>query len=321
LYVPLLHYLIKGKVMWDFSEISRYDLVVLLHSTNADSMLPLSLLQTYFENRRGKLLIFMGNEYCLLPEKINFIKKVEADYIASQLPREAATWLYAGCTKSKILLVPHALNSSAYKPYRDHEDRKKDIGFIGDRYSFAVGDIERTELIEYFARNDFRQQLNIDIRLGRKLRLSREKYANFLNSVRGTIGAESGTYYLEKTDETQKKVEAFLSWYPETTFKEVYDRFFRDYPYPVNGKAISSRHFEPIGTKTCQILLEGRYNDILKADVHYISLRKDYSNIDNVIERFEDKEYVKQLVNESYEYIMEHHTYPHRVLDIWKQIS
>jgi hypothetical protein len=320
-YVPLLNYFIKSKAMWDFSEISRYDLIILLHSTNADSMLPLSLLESYLKNRKGKLLIFVGNEYCLMPEKINFIKNVEADFVASQLPRDAANWLYEDCQRSKILLVPHALNSSTYKPYRDYEQRKTDIGFIGDRYSLAIGDIERTELIEYFAKKDIQQKLNIDIRLGRKLRLSRERYVDFLNSIRGTIGAESGTYYLEKTDETQKKVEAFLSQHPKTTFEEVYDRFFKDYANPVNGKAISSRHFEPIGTRTCQILLEGRYNDILEPDVHYISLKRDYSNIDDVLERFRDKDLVRKITDEAYKYTMDCHTYEHRVRNVWNEIS
>jgi hypothetical protein len=320
-YVPLLNYFIKSKAMWDFSEISRYDLIILLHSTNADSMLPLSLLESYLKNRKGKLLIFVGNEYCLMPEKINFIKNVEADFVASQLPRDAANWLYEDCQRSKILLVPHALNSSTYKPYRDYEQRKTDIGFIGDRYSLAIGDIERTELIEYFAKKDIQQKLNIDIRLGRKLRLSRERYVDFLNSIRGTIGAESGTYYLEKTDETQKKVEAFLSQHPKTTFEEVYDRFFKDYANPVNGKAISSRHFEPIGTRTCQILLEGRYNDILEPDVHYISLKRDYSNIDDVLERFRDKDLVRKITDEAYKYTMDCHTYEHRVKNVWNEIS
>lgn len=320
-YVPLLNYFIKSKAMCDFSEIANYDLIVLLHSTNADSVLPLFLLESYFKNRRGKLLVFVGNEYCLMPEKINFIKKVEADFIASQLPRVAAEWLYAGCNKSKILLVPHALNSSAYKAYRDYEQRKTDIGFIGDRYSLAIGDIERTELIEYFAKKVFRQQLNIDIRLGRKLRLSREKYVNFLNSIKGTIGAESGTYYLEKTDETQKKVDAYLSRYPRATFEEIYDRFFKDYSNSVNGKAISSRHFEPIGTKTCQILLEGKYNDILESDVHYISLNKDYSNIDSVMDKFGDKDFTRKMTDNAHEYVMDSHTYDHRILDVWKEVS
>jgi spore maturation protein CgeB len=256
-----------------------------------------------------------------MPEKINFIKNTDADFVASQLPKDAAMWLYGDCTKSKVLLVPHALNSSVYSAYQDHEQRKIDIGFVGDRYSLAIGDIERTELIEYFAKKDFRQKLNIDIRLGRKLRLSREKYVDFLNSIRGTIGAESGTYYLEKTDETQKKVEAFLSRYPKTTFEEVYDRFFKDYSNPVNGKAISSRHFESIGTKTCQILLEGRYNDILEPDVHYISLKKDYSNVDGVMKRFRDKDLVRKITDEAYEYTMDSHTYDQRILDVQKEVS
>jgi hypothetical protein len=320
-YTPLLRFLIRSGALWDFSEIMRYDLIVLLHSTNADSMLPLSLLESYFKNRRGKLLVLVGNEYCLMPEKLSFIKEVEADYVASQLPEEAARWLYADCSKSKVLLVPHALNSFAYEPFREYEQRQIDIGFIGDRYSFAIGDIERTELVEYFSRNDFRPRLNIDIRFGRKLRLSREKYGRFLNSIRGTIGAESGTYYLEKTDKTQKEVEVFLSRYPKATFEEVYDRFFKSYPDQVNGKAISSRHFEPIGTKTCQILLEGRYNDILKPNVHYIAVKKDFSNIDSALEKFSDTDYIKKIVDDTHEYVMENHTYSHRVMDMWREIS
>jgi len=158
----------------------------------------------------------------------------------------------------------------------------------------------------------------MNIRLGRKIRLPRAKYIKFLNSIRGTIGAESGTYYLEKTDKTQKKVETFLSRYPKATFEEVYDRFFRDYSNPVNGKAISSRHFEPIGTKTYQILLEGRYNDILEPDVHYISLKRDYSNVDGVMERFRDKDLVRKITDE---YTMDSHTYEHRVRDVWNEIS
>jgi spore maturation protein CgeB len=307
--------------MWDISEIANYDLIVLLHSTNADSVLPLSLLESYFKDRKGKLLVFVGNEYCLMPEKIDFIKNVEAEFVASQLPKDAARWLYGDCIKSKVLLVPHALNSSVYSSYQDHDKRKIDIGFVGDRYSLAIGDIERTQLIEYFARNDLRQTVNTDIRLGRKIRLPRAKYIRFLNSIRGTIGAESGTYYLEKTDETQKKVEVFLSRYPRATFEEIYDRFFKEYSNPVNGKAISSRHFEPIGTKTCQILLEGKYNNILQPDVHYISLKKDYSNIKDVMSKLGDTDFVKEMTDDAYEYVIDSHTYYHRIRDLWKEVS
>jgi hypothetical protein len=37
-------------------------------------------------------------------------------------------------------------------------------------------------------------------------------------------------------------------------------------------QAASSRHFEAVGTKTCQIMFRGRFNDILAADRHYLAL-------------------------------------------------
>ena len=61
-YVPLLHFLIERRLMWDLSEIETSDLIVLLHSTNADSMLALSVLAPYLKNRKGTLVVFVGNE-------------------------------------------------------------------------------------------------------------------------------------------------------------------------------------------------------------------------------------------------------------------
>ncbi|RLC07279.1 MAG: hypothetical protein DRH43_11840 [Deltaproteobacteria bacterium] len=320
-YRRLLPAFIKHHLLPSMRRMREWDLIILLHSTNANSMLALSSIESYLKSRKGKLLIFVGNEYCLMPEKIRFIKNVEADYVASQLPEKAAKWLYEDCTHSRIVLVPHGLNSKIYKPLRDPLSRRVDIGFIGDRYSLAVGDIERTKLAEYFSQNDFWPGMTKDIRIGRKLRLPREEYARFLNTIRGTIGGESGTYYLEKTDKTQKEIEAFLSYHPKATFDDIYNRFLTNYSNPVSGKAISSRHFEAAGTKTCQILLEGEYNGIFKPDVHYICLKKDYSNIDDVIARFRDNRYLQTMVNETYEYVMENHTYERRVVDIWEVVS
>ena len=316
----MMKVIVRNGFLWDLSEIPDYDAIILLHSTNADSMLPLSLLASALKTRRGKLVIFVGNEYCLMPEKISFIRDVQADFVASQLPAEAADWLYGECSDSKILCVPHALNGNVYKPVKPLDERETDIGFIGDKYSLAIGDVERTALADYFDAYDFSHVLKRDIRIGRKRRLPREQYVQFLNSIRGTIGAESGTYYLEKTDRTLKRVEAYLSLHPDSTFEDIHDRFFKDYPNPVSGKAISSRHFEAIGTKTCQILLEGHYNGILKANRHYISLKKDYANFQEVINRFEDRAYVKDMVDETYEYVMARHTYDNRIQDVWNAL-
>ncbi len=140
--------------------------------------------------------------------------------------------------------------------------------------------------------------------------------ANFLRQCKGIIGAEAGTYYLERNDWTIQAVNAYLKEHPDATFAEVFERFFKNHPRTISGKAISSRHFEPIGTQTCQVLLEGRYNDILVADEHYIGIKKDFSNVQEAIDRFKDVSYRTAMVKRTFEYAMDKHTYRHRVQSI-----
>ena len=86
------------------------------------------------------------------------------------------------------------------------------------------------------------------------------------------------------------------------------------------AKAISSRHFEPIGTRTCQILVEGDYNGILKADEHYIAVKKDLSDIDDAIEQFKDDRCRTRIVQQAYDFVINNHTYDHRVAGLLDRV-
>ncbi|MCA9876154.1 MAG: glycosyltransferase family 1 protein, partial [Thermomicrobiales bacterium] len=289
--------------------IGEYELIVVLHSAFGDDLRAVTRLQSMFSARRGRMLVLVGNEYVMMPEKIGFLRCVGADFVGSQLPIDAATWLYAGCAPTRVLPAPHALNAQVYT-MRAAGHRPVDLGFIGDFYPWYIGDIERTQAIELFEhragefglRGDFRRQ-----------RLARGEWVAFLNQIKGTVGGESGTYYLDRDDHSRWAVSAFLEEHPDATFTEVFARFFQDRTVTVSGKAVSSRHFEPIGAGACQILLEGQYNGILRPDEHYIALRKDHSNLDDVVARFKDAEYRESLVRRTREYVLEEHTYQHRV--------
>jgi hypothetical protein len=294
------------EVRASLKRIRAYELIVVLHSAAGDDMSVLNRSISSFQVRRGKLLVFFGNEYNLMPEKIAFAKNTEAEFIASQLP--AGPWLYSECASSKVLHAPPALNPNLYRP--GSGPRPVDIGFRGDAYRFSLGDVERTNLIALFKNRGTEWGLVTDIEF---VRYHRSKWTTFLNASKGIIGAESGTYYLEKDDRTQLAVETYLRQVPHATFDDVYTRFFRAYRNPVSGKAISSRHFEPIGTKTCQVLLEGHYNGILRADEHYICIKKNFTNVGEAIARLKDETYRQQLVERTFSYVMDQHTYRHRV--------
>lgn len=293
--------------------LGRFPLAIVLHSAAGDNLERLRKAESAFQTRAGKLVVFIGNEYDLMPDKIGFARATEADLIATQLPLTSAQWLYAEARRSTVIAAPPGLNPALYRDLGRRRDT--DIGFRGDLYDkmFALGDVERSGILSYFALHSQALGLSQDIAFER---YPRAQWCEFLNRCRGVVGAESGTYYLERDDHTRVGVSEYLASRPDASFAEVFDRFFRDYPDPVTGKAISSRHFEPVGTKTCQILLEGYYNGILMPDKHFISLKKDYSNIDDVLRRFKDPEYRGAMVDRTYEYVMNSHTYRHRVESI-----
>jgi len=291
----------------------QYDLVVVSHAAAGDDMTVLLKSARWLRRRRGKVVLLIGNEYDLLDEKIAFIRAVGVEFICSQLPTPAAQYLYRECGGSRILSMPHALNPRVYHP-RGGAERRVDVGFIGDIYWPFVGDRERTDLIEAFEREGERWGLNCQIR---KQRIARPEWAEFLNTCKGTIGAESGTYYLNDRGSLLSAAREYnLLQHPEASFEEVFEKFYRGQPREVSGKSISSRHFEPIGTKTCQILVEGEYNGLLVPDEHYISVRKDRSNLDEVVRRFRDEGYRRAIVERAYEHVMAHHTYAHRVRSV-----
>jgi hypothetical protein len=50
-------------------------------------------------------------------------------------------------------------------------------------------------------------------------------------------------------------------------------------------RAISPRHLEACATRTAQILIEGEYIPDLRPDEHYLELRSDFRNVEDVLDR------------------------------------
>ena len=98
------------------------------------------------------------------------------------------------------------------------------------------------------------------------------------------------------------------------SFAEIEERFFAGRQRcPAYSKCISSRHFDAAGTGTCQILVRGRYNDILRADEHYIALDPDLGNAEEATARFCDPVERRRIADAAYALVRDRHTYRHRI--------
>jgi len=299
------HYYLK-------KNIKEFDLIILMHSVLGDNVEIISPFEQVLKERTGKLLSFVGNEYDFMREKKVFLKKIDTDYIASQLPHQASTFVY-GELSAKIIEAPHALNENVYYPSK--RSKEYDIVFSGAKYGVFIGDQERNNLIETIANLTLKFKNKINI--GRNTNLPRNLWVELLQSAKATVGAEAGTYYLDRNGSLLEQSKEFVKQNPDTSLdvllEKIFDNTSVDY---VSGKAISSRHFEPVGTKTCQILLEGEFNGVLIEGEHYISVKKNFSNLREAIDFYLDIDLRNEIVEKTYSYILENHTYKHRVKSI-----
>ena len=82
-----------------------------------------------------------------------------------------------------------------------------DVGFVGALYDRIIGDRERTSLIEYFERDTIAESLRVEIQ---RRTVPRDAWARFLQRSRYILGAESGTYYLERDAAAVHRAKALI---------------------------------------------------------------------------------------------------------------
>lgn len=198
------------------SQIERAPLVICLHSTNADGIRPLLAVRTALANRRGQLVVFVGNEVNLplapMAEKIDFLNTVSTDVVATQLLQEAGEWLYQTVPSAEVVSIPHGLNPAVYTPGPLLTDRDIDIGSLTANYGPHIGDNERHLLYQYFIDNAEHLGLRADLKIGTG-RLERADWASFLRSCKATIATEAGTAYLERDDVLMHNVQKLVKQY------------------------------------------------------------------------------------------------------------
>jgi hypothetical protein len=145
-------------------------------------------------------------------------------------------------------------------------------------------------------------QLKLNISTSDKDTILGDKWFDFLAAGKTIIGCESGSSVLDKKGEISHKIQQILSKDEFLTFDEVsislpdgWDnyKFF----------AISPRHFEAVITKTCQILVTGNYDGVLEPNRHYIPLKKDFSNLDEILEKIQDIAYITSIAECAYKEI------------------
>jgi hypothetical protein len=185
---------------------------------------------------------------------------------------------------------------------RQPEERPFDVVYRARHLPYWLGSHGQLkhQVGEAVAARASAHELDVDISTRPQQVVLGSAWLDLLASGRATVGAESGSSTLDRHGELGAALAQQLEADPDLTFEEFAARMppgWDDYRF----FAVSPRHLEAVVTKTAQLLVEGRYSGVLEAGAHYLPIRRDFSNLDDVLEQARDPKLQADLAARAYE--------------------
>ena len=141
-----------------------------------------------------------------------------------------------------------------------------------------------------------------------------DDWYRFMASCKYMIGAEGGASMLDGRGEFMLRTYEYISEHPDASFEEIEAACFPGEDGTLELFAISPRHIEACATRTCQVLVEGNYSGVLRPGEHYIELKRDFSNLDEVIDRVERDEDRARITEAAYRDVVASGRYSYRTM-------
>lgn len=261
------------------------------------------------------------DEFTSMDLLCNFINHFGISHIFTVAPESEWSKIYKTVNCDKVRFIP------VLTGYLDEEvvikwssktrgdiGRPLDIGYrtvstaIWGRFNLL-----KATIAEVFQKEAAVRGLVTDIKVGAEYFKMGDEWLQFLTMSRFTLGIEGGSRLLDWDGSILAAVTDYLKQKPDATFDDLALACVpAEREGEINVVAISPRHLEACLTRTIQILVEGEYNGILKPDVHYIPLKADFSNIEEIFERMKDEPARCQMAEIAYQDIVASGQYTYR---------
>lgn len=181
--------------------------------------------------------------------------------------------------------------------------RPIDVSYRTRHCEYRLGKLaqDKTVLAERFPKYASTRQLTLDVSAEESDRVYGDAWFQLLKDSKVVLGTESGASIWDRDGEVSKKIRQYLRKNRKATFQAVHEAVLKPYEGNLLYSAISPRVFEAAAAKACLVMFEGEYSGVCKPDVHYIPLKKDFSNISEVLDKIEDDNYLQTIVDKAYQ--------------------
>jgi hypothetical protein len=185
------------------------------------------------------------------------------------------------------------------------------IGYRGRRLPFWYGRLGQDKRIigERMRAICDARGITTDISCDDAARIYGDEWYEFLGRCRSTLATESGSNVFDDDGSIRRRVEARLAGDPEASFENVFRDCLADVEEPGLMNQVSPRIFEAIACRTALVLFEGAYSGVVRPDDHYLPLRKDFANVDDVLAALADDATITRMTTRAYDDVIASGTY------------
>ncbi|MSQ95531.1 MAG: hypothetical protein EXR98_13360 [Gemmataceae bacterium] len=289
-------------------DLNYFDAVVLHYSVRVCYPGPLSAsFAAALKQYRGLKVLFIQDEY----ENTHFAQETMRDLgiglVFTCVPDESIAKVYppdqfANVKFVNVLTGYVPIELSQMKAFAPLRERSTLIGYRGRNLGYWYGDLgqEKQHIGARMKEICAGRGLNTDIAWDEKDRIYGAGWFDFLGRCKATLGTESGANVFDFDGTLATTIKQELRRDPNITYEEVRKKHLADREGAIVMNQISPKVFEAIACRTALVLFEGRYSRVLEPDQHFIALKKDFSNVDEVLARLHDDTFLEALTERAY---------------------
>jgi len=264
----------------------------------------------------GPKLLFIQDEYENTEIARRWIERLGVDTVFTCVPLEQVEQIYprerfpgVDFVGTLTGYVPEDISIDEYA--LPLVDRPTLIGYRGRHLPYNYGDLaqEKHRIGIETRKRAIKLGLAVDIEVDDSCRIYGKDWYRFLGSCRATLGTESGSNVFDDDGELKRLAEQHRSMSYEN-FREMY---LKGREGRVRMNQISPKIFEAIRLRTALVLFEGDYSGIVEPDLHYIPLKKDFSNFDDVVKKIQSLDYIEALTERAYRDIIDSGRWSYKV--------
>lgn len=267
-----------------------------------------SSLEQAFMAFRGLKFLFIQDEYDFTKRAWYWINKLGIQLVFTCVPFDGIETVYPK------LEFPHTRfvsNLTGYVPellppvdsLTMPSERSLVIGYRGRPLPVRYGQlgIDKVRIGRTVKLYCDHNSIDSDISWSERDRIYGQAWYEFVASCRAMLGTESGSNVFDWDGDLQSKIVNYTKTHIQPTNREIYENVVR--PMEINGlmNQVSPRIFEAIASRTVLVLYEGKYSSIIRPYEHFIPLKRDGSNLDEVFGLLNNDSFVDSMSESAFQ--------------------